>query len=108
MYNLPDALIDYIFSFDSNIYHKTMFNKVINELNYWYSRRRIQSFFSNKCDIYKIYCQFYFGGKKTMLTLSQYILNSKQYSKNTYVPSIKYKLQFPYNTTTFPHNTTNI
>ena len=105
MYHLPDVLIDYIFSFDNNHYHKTIFNKVIKELIYWYSRRRTQLFISNKYDIYKIYCEFYIGGKKSMLTLSQYILNiSKQYSKTVHVPSIKYKLQFPHNTTTFPYN----
>jgi hypothetical protein len=102
MYHLPDVLIDYIFSFDSNYYHKTIFNAVIRELDYWYSRRCTQLFISNKYDIYKIYCQFYIGGKKSMLTLSQYILSiSKQCCKTVYVPSIKYKLQFPHNTTIF-------
>lgn len=96
MYQLPDVLIDYIFSFDSNDYHKKNFNAVVKELNFWYSRERTIKFLDYKYSIYNIYSDYQIGlWKNSMLTLPQYILKiSKEYSHDVHVSSIKYKLRY--------------
>ena len=96
MYQLPDVLIDYIFSFDSNDYHKKNFNAVVKELNFWYSRERTIKFLDCKYSIYNIYSDYHIGWwKNSLLTLPQYILQiSKEYSHDVHVSSIKYKLRY--------------
>ena len=103
MYHLPDVLIDYIFSFDSNDYHKKKYSAVMKELNFWYDKRRTQLFISCKYNVYDIYRNYHIGRKYSMLTLSQYMLwISKQYSHDVHVSGIKYKLQYPYNPIKLP------
>ena len=44
MFHLPDVLIDYIFSFDDNAYHKRSYRAIMKELDMWYSWRRTSIF----------------------------------------------------------------
>jgi hypothetical protein len=55
MYHLPKELIDYIFSFDENEFHKYNYNKCINEMKFLGYRRQSIVFFSNMYEYYKIH-----------------------------------------------------
>ena len=99
MYHLPNELIDYIFSFDDNAFHRKHYNAVMKELDMWYNWRRTNLFLENKYNTYKIYYDYqheYHHDLKNhfILNMSQYILwVSKNYSRYVYVDSLKWKLR---------------
>lgn len=93
MYHLPSVLIDYIFSFDDNSYHKRKFYMVIKELNFWYRWKQTQLFFNSKYNTYKIYYNYQMQIKQIPINAADYILwVAKNYSNNIYVDNIKCKL----------------
>ena len=94
MFHLPDVIIDYIYSFDDNGYHKQLYSIVMKELNMWYSWRRTMIFIKNKQDTYMIYNQHHTKRNKPTITLSKYILHvAKNYSEFVYVNNMKWKLK---------------
>lgn len=80
-YDLPDVIIDYIYSFDSNYYYRKIYNKVLTELLTIRARlvtNRFLCYFHQLYDIYYSYMTRYFI-RETM-NVSQYIFDSfKQY-----------------------------
>lgn len=95
MYHLPNELIDYIFSFDCNMYNKRKFHAVLKELMYWYNWKRTELFMSNKYSIYDIYYNYNSITKPiNKLSSSQYILSiSKMYGDCVVLDSMKWKLR---------------
>lgn len=94
MYHLPSVLIDYIFSFDDNAYHKRKNYMVIKELDFWYGWKRTQIFLNSKYNTYEIYYDYQSQKQNPIINISQYIiLVSKTYSMYIYVDIMKWKLQ---------------
>ena len=71
MFLLPKELIDYIFSFDDNIYHKTNYRFVMTELTDMFNKKRCDIFISRIHAFYNIYliCNYL-----PNMSLSQYVL----------------------------------
>ena len=94
MFHLPDVLIDYIYSFDNNAYHKQNYQTVMNELAMWYSWRCTRLFLQNKHSVYVIYHDHNTKKKNPVINVSQYILwVAKNYSDCVDIDNMKWKLK---------------
>lgn len=80
-YDLPDVLIDYIFSFDDNTYYKQLYRNNMKQILAVHNRiitNMYLSTFHSYYDIYQNHMTKYMFRKS--LTMSQYILHgNKQY-----------------------------
>ena len=94
MYQLPDVLIDYIYSFDCNTYYKTKYNAVMREINHKYSWRRTQKFLQHKHSTYSIYYEYQLRtNPRPAMSLTQYILSvSKKYGDCVIVDDMRWML----------------
>lgn len=95
MFHLPDVLIDYIYSFDCNTYHKKNYNEVMKELNHMYCWRRTQKFLQHKHRTYGIYYDYHW--RVTAMTIAQYILSvSRKYGDCIIVDDMRWIFLKPF------------
>jgi hypothetical protein len=77
-FDLPDVLIDYIYSFDDNVFFYCEYRKSMKQIQSIYNRRLTNIYFSNFYSfysIYKNYCPSYILPK---MNIAQYILHSNR------------------------------
>ena len=80
-YDLPDVLIDYIYSFDDNTFFRGEYSKTMKQIQFIYNSRLTNIYLSNFYCFYGIYEEYkpvyYFLPK---MNIAQYILYShRQY-----------------------------
>lgn len=77
-YDLPDVLIDYIFSFDDNNYYKKIYKNAIKHILHIHHRVVTNMFLSQFYHFYSIYANPYvhYPAWHRNLNQSQYILHS--------------------------------
>lgn len=71
---LPNEIIQYILSFDDNLYFKKKFNQVITQINNLYSKKLLIMYISNFKYFHEIHVAYSYFSVKNTITISKYIL----------------------------------
>lgn len=89
MFFLPDVLIDMIYSYDDNKYHKNNYKLVINELKHLYYRRLIHAFLAGLHHYHRICCDCWMDKYSRDIKITEYIfMHVKQYGNMKESPII--------------------
>lgn len=79
-YDLPDVLIDYVFSFDDNYYYKKAFTNTLNEAMAIRSRYITNLYLSSFHHYYSIYVRHMMDKHMNVMPIAEYIFLSNQHN----------------------------
>lgn len=78
LYDLPDVIIDYIYSFDDNYFYRKQYNNALAQMLLIRERLISNIYLSSFHSYYNIYCthMIVHGIRKNQMSISQYIFES--------------------------------